>query len=74
MPVHPIEFRYFYPEMREVFTEETKLQRWLDIEAALAWAHSQLGTIPLEAAEEIGRKAKVGFVRLERVKGIEAEL
>ena len=74
MPVHPIEFRYFYPEMREVFTEEAKLQKWLDVEAALAWAHAQLGTIPPEAAEEIERKAKVGLVRLERVKEIEAEL
>ncbi|MDH5199836.1 MAG: adenylosuccinate lyase [Candidatus Bathyarchaeota archaeon] len=74
MPVHPIEFRYFYPEMRQIFTEEAKLQKWLDVEAALAWAHAQLGTIPLEAAEEIGRKAKVGLVRLERVKEIEAEI
>ena len=74
MPVHPIEFRYFYPEMREVFTEEARLQRWLDVEVALAWAHAQLGTIPLEAAEEIERKAKVGLVRLERVKEIEAEI
>jgi adenylosuccinate lyase len=74
MPVHPIEFRYFYPEMREVFTEEAKLQSWLDVEAALAWAHSQLGTIPEEAAEEIGRRANVGIVKLERVKEIEAEI
>ncbi|MDH5703958.1 MAG: adenylosuccinate lyase, partial [Aigarchaeota archaeon] len=71
MPVHPIEFRYFYPEMRQIFTEEAKLQKWLDVEAALAWAHAQLGTIPLEVAEEIERKAKVELVRLERVKEIE---
>jgi len=73
MPVHPIEFRYFYPEMRDVFTEEARLQRWLDVEAALAWAHAQLGSIPREAAEEIERKAKVGVVKLDRVKEIEAE-
>lgn len=74
MPVHPIEFRYYYPEMRQIFTEEAKLQKWLDVEAALAWAHAQLGTIPLEAAEEIERKAKVELVKLERVKEIEAEI
>jgi len=73
MPVHPIEFRYFYPEMREIFTEESRLQKWLDVEAALAWAHAQLKTIPRSAAEEIGRKAKVGVVKLERVKELEAE-
>jgi len=73
MPVHPIEFRYFYPEMKGIFTEEARLQKWLDVEAALAWAQAQLGSIPREAAEEIGRKAKVDLVRLERVKEIERE-
>ena len=73
MPVHPIEFRYFYPEMKGIFTEEARLQKWLDVEAALAWAHAQLGSIPREAAEKIGRKAKVDVVRLERVKEIERE-
>ena len=74
MPVHPIEFRYFYPEMRQVFVEETRLQKWLDVEAALAWAHAQLGTIPRWAAEEIGRRANVSSVKLERVKEIEDEI
>ena len=74
MPVHPIEFRYSYPEMYGVFTEEAKLQKWLNVEVALAWAHAQLGTIPVAAAEEIARKGKVGIVRLERVKEIEGEI
>jgi len=74
MPVHPIEFRYFYPEMKEVFTEESKLQKLLDVEAALAWAHGELGSIPKEDAEEIGKKAKVGIVELERVKEIDREI
>lgn len=71
MYVHPIEYRYFYPEMRSLFTEEYRLQKWLDVEAALAQAHAELGNIPREAAEEITRKASVKYVRLERVKEIE---
>ncbi len=71
MPVHPIEYRYRYPEMYAVWTEEAKLQSWLDVEAALAWAHAELGTIPKEVAEEIAKKAKVGIVNVERVKEIE---
>jgi adenylosuccinate lyase len=74
MPVHPIEFRYFYPEMKKIFTEESRLQKWLKVEAALAWAHAQLGSIPVEAAEEIGKNADVGVVKLERVKEIEREI
>ena len=71
MPVHPIEFRYRYPEMYAIFTEESKLQSWLDVETALAWAHAELGTIPKTVAKEIEKKANVGFVKLERVKKIE---
>lgn len=74
MSVHPIEYRYFYPEMKAVFEEERKLQKWLDVEAALAWAHFQLGNIPEDAAEEIERKANVGVVKLERVKEIERSI
>ncbi len=71
MPVHPIEFRYRYPEMYAVFTEEAKLQSWLDVEVALTWAHAELGTIPKRCAIEIESKAKVGIVKVERCKEIE---
>ena len=74
MPVHPIEYRYFYPEMRNIFTEESKLQRWFDVEAALARAHAEVGNIPQEAAEEIERKAKVSYVSVEQVKEIERRI
>ena len=68
---HPIEYRYYTPEMKSIFTEEAKLQRWLTVEAALARAHARLGNIPWEAAEEISRKASTEYVKLERVKEIE---
>ena len=71
MPVHPIDYRYYYPEMRDIFTEENRLQRWLDVEAALARALAEAGNIPREAAEEIARRAKVANVSVERVKEIE---
>jgi len=57
--------------MYSVFTEEAKLQSWLDVEVALAWAHAELGTIPKIAAKEIEKKAKVEVVKVERVKEIE---
>ncbi len=74
LSVHPCEYRYYTPEMKEIFTEESKLQKWLEVEAALARAHARLGRIPVEAAEEISRKASVKYVRLERVKEIEREI
>ncbi len=74
MYVHPIEYRYFYPEMKSLFTEEYRLQKWLEVEAALAQAHAEVGDIPREAAEEITRKASVKYVKLERVKEIEDQI
>jgi 3-carboxy-cis,cis-muconate cycloisomerase len=41
--------------MRNVFSDENRVQRYLDIEAALARAQARLGTIPKEAADEICR-------------------
>ena len=43
MAIHPIEFRYGTPEMKNIWEEENKLQRMLDVEAALALAEGKLG-------------------------------
>src|SRR5262245_60258821 len=42
--------------MRRVFADETRVQYYLDIEAALARVQARLGIIPGEAADEIGRR------------------
>src|SRR5881296_879738 len=60
--------------MRIIFEEENKLQRWLDVEAAVAEAQAFVGDIPKEAAGEIGRNANTKIVTLDRVKGIEKEI
>ncbi|MFW6121171.1 MAG: adenylosuccinate lyase [Petrotogales bacterium] len=71
--VCPIDFRYGRREIREVFGEKSKLQYLLDVEAALARAHAEVGNITPEAAKEISKKASVKFVKVERVKQIEKE-
>jgi adenylosuccinate lyase len=74
MPVHPIEFRYYYPEMKRIFEEESKLDYWLKVEAALAYAQAEVGNIPKKAALEIEKKANLHHVKLSRVKEIESEI
>ncbi|GBE55252.1 adenylosuccinate lyase [archaeon BMS3Bbin15] len=74
MAIHPIEFRYGSREMKRIFEEESRLQKLLDVEAALARAHAKLDNIPDEAAREISKKATTAHVKLERVKEIEAEI
>ncbi len=75
MPIFPIDTgRYGSPEMRRIFDEENRLQKMLDVEAALAWAHSQVGNIPKEDAQKIVEKASTRYVKLSRVKEIENEI
>jgi adenylosuccinate lyase len=65
--------RFTTPETQLIFADETRYQRWLNIEAALALVQGELGVIPIEAAEEIAQKAKLENLDLERVK-IDLEL
>jgi adenylosuccinate lyase len=75
LPILPIDTgRYGSPEMRRIFDEENRLQKMLDVEAALAWAHSQVGNIPTKDAQKIIEKASTKYVKLERVKEIEDEI
>ena len=64
MPAHPIDFQiqagfYSTPELAAIFDEKTRIARWLQIEATLAGVQGELDIIPLQAAEEIVRKAKL---------------
>src|SRR5262249_31954708 len=45
--------------MRTVFSDENRVQKYLDFEAALARAQAKLGIIPKEAATEIVRHCSV---------------
>lgn len=54
--------------MRRIFSDESRVQKYLDFEAALARAQARLGIIPQEAAAEIERHCGAGginFVKLE---------
>lgn len=46
--------------MREVWSDRSRIQYYLDVEKALALTQADLGVIPREAAEEIGRHCNVG--------------
>lgn len=72
MAIHPIEFRYGHSQMRSVWSEETRLEKILSVEVALARAEADLGMIPADAARMIEEGSR--RVRLERVREIEAEI
>ena len=75
MPILPIDTgRYGTPEMLKVFEEDARVQKLLDVEAALAWAHAEVGDIPRADAEKIAAMASTKYVKVERVKEIEKEI
>ena len=74
MIVSPLDYRYGREEARRIFTEEGRLQYMLTVEAKIAEAESEIGLIPREDAEEIGKKSTTVFVKPERVKEIEKEI
>src|SRR5271157_5390066 len=53
--------------MRRIFSDENRVQKYLDFEGALARAQARLGIIPKQAAEEICRHcnaAEIDFAKL----------
>jgi adenylosuccinate lyase len=63
--------RYGDSEIRRVFEEDTRFQKMLDVEAALAWARAEVGDIPKEAAKEIEEHASTKYVTVQRIREIE---
>jgi 3-carboxy-cis,cis-muconate cycloisomerase len=55
---------YGTPEMRRIFDDKQLLQKWLDVEVALAQAEAELGLIPAAAAKEIARAASTWIRRV----------
>lgn len=75
MPILPIDTgRHGTPEMRRIFEEETRVQKMLDVEAALAWAHAEVGDISKQDAERVMAAALLKHVKLSRIKEIEREI
>jgi adenylosuccinate lyase len=75
LPILPIDTgRYGTAEMLRVFEEEARVQRLLDVEAALTLAHAEVGNIPRKDAEKIAAMASTKHVKVERVKAIENEI
>src|SRR5207245_6454375 len=54
--------------MRQVFSDEHRLQCYLDIEAALARVQARLGLIPQRAAEEIVARCTLDIIDMTKLK------
>lgn len=59
--------RYSLPEMKEIWSEENKYRKWLEIEIAVCRTKAELGDIPVEAAESIEKDAVLDIDRIKEI-------
>src|SRR5882672_7271479 len=59
--------RYTLPEMGALWSEETKFQKWLDVEIAVCEVHAEMGIIPSDALDQIKRRAKFSVARINEI-------
>src|SRR5213592_1292390 len=59
--------RYTLPEMGQLWSEQNKFQKWLDVELAVCEVHAEMGTIPREALQEIKQRAKFSVERIAEI-------
>jgi len=64
---------YTTPEAREVFCDFRRLQRWLDVESALAASQAEMGMIPVEDAVKLADTARLDLLNLEEIRSGIAE-
>jgi adenylosuccinate lyase len=72
MAIHPIDYRYGTPEMRNIWSEEHRFSCIVAAEVALARAEAIHGLVPRELAEEIARCAPQATI--DRAQEIENEI
>ncbi|CAN5481719.1 adenylosuccinate lyase [soil metagenome] len=58
--------RYSLPEMAAIWSEQHKINRWLDVEIAVCEAWADRGVIPAAAMDSI-RSASVGLARMKEI-------
>lgn len=59
--------RYTLPEMGALWSEETRFQKWLEVELAVCEVHAEMGTIPRDAVEEIKARARFSVQRINEI-------
>ncbi len=59
--------RYSKPEMKAVWEDKNRFQKWLEVELAACEANSRLGKIPAESLKTIQEKAKFDIGRINEI-------
>lgn len=67
MVTNPTSLRVQDPGIRDIFSQESRWQAWLDLEAALAQAEAAVGLVPQAAADEITNKCQLEKLSVDNI-------
>ena len=56
--------RYTRPEMGQVWSDQNRFEKWLEVELAATDALAEAGTVPREAAAKLRERATVNVPRI----------
>ena len=59
--------RYTLPEMGALWSEQSKFQKWLEVEIAVCEVHAEMRTIPRDALEQIKARARFSVERINEI-------
>lgn len=59
--------RYTLPEMGALWSEQSKFQKWLDVEIAVCEVHAEMNVIPLDALQQIKTRAHFTIERINEI-------
>ena len=59
--------RYTTKEMGEIWGDENKFAKWLEVEKAVALAQAELGMIPEKAAKDINTRSRFDIKKIEEI-------
>jgi adenylosuccinate lyase len=62
--------RYTLPEMKQIWSEENKFRKWLDVEIYACEALAELGQVPPEALAQIKEKADFDVRRIAEIESV----
>ncbi|MDD4334764.1 MAG: lyase family protein, partial [Desulfotomaculaceae bacterium] len=62
--------RYILPGMKQIWSEENKYRKWLDVEIFACEAMADLGKVPREALAAIKEKASFNVQRIAEIEAV----
>lgn len=62
--------RYTRPEMGDIWSQENRYRKWLDVELAVCEVQAERGVIPMDAWEEIRTKADFDSQRIDEIEAV----